>query len=300
MKLLSTLASAAATSVLALTVPAQAQQAQTQQAQTQQTSATDSQCLERLNALAQRMNAEGYALGTYPGTGGYGARYPYGTMGGTRTPTGATPGVADGAAAPAGNPWTGVAWEQRPSYEMGTLYRAASILATNGNEQACATVADAVEERYQQYVAQLNDLGVEPGQISSWRQAELATAMPVGETGFPRRIEDILGSDVRNPQDEDLGDIDDVVLDGSTGDIRYVIVSSGGFFGIGSEEIAVPWEHLHVVPSTGTFILPVQQEAMEQAPRIDTDAMVDLQQTGSTRADEVSTYWRDALGQQAR
>jgi hypothetical protein len=40
-----------------------------------------------------------------------------------------------------------------------------------------------------------------------------------------------IGSDVENPQGQNLGDIKDVVIDRSSGRIAYAVVSFGGFLG---------------------------------------------------------------------
>jgi sporulation protein YlmC with PRC-barrel domain len=157
------------------------------------------------------------------------------------------------------------------------------------------TVTSAVENRYDDYTSQLKELDLEPQEITTWRQAEIAASVSIGETGFPRRVDELLGADLRNAQDEDLGDIADVVLDMQTGDVRYVIVSRGGFFGIGSEDVAVPWEHLRVAPAMSTFVLPVDQETMEQAPRIAGEQGVDPGQTGAIQ--EVDSYWEENLKQ---
>jgi sporulation protein YlmC with PRC-barrel domain len=287
-------------SALALSLPAHAQQtgAQTQQART----TADSQCLESLNVLAQRMNQEGYWLAGYPG---YGAGSP--AVAGRAPPAAVEPELAPGTpAAPDGrpaypggaegvNPWDEVSWAQRPHYEIRTLFRAANVLGTGGDEEACMNVASAVENRYDNYTGQLKEIGLEPQEITTWRQAEIAASAPIGETRFPRRVDDLIGADLRNAQDEDLGDIADVVLDAQTGDVQYVVVSRGGFFGIGSEDVAVPWEHLRVAPAMSAFVLPVDQEVMEQAPRIAREQIVDPGQTGAIQ--EVDSYWEESLKQ---
>jgi sporulation protein YlmC with PRC-barrel domain len=289
-------------SALALSLPVHAQQsgAQSQQART----TADSRCLESLNVLAQRMNQEGYWLAGYPG---YGAGSPAVT--GRAPPAAVEPELAPGTpAAPDGrpaypggtgaegvNPWDEVSWAQRPHYEIRTLFRAANVLGTGGDEEACMNVASAVENRYDSYTSQLKEIGLEPQEITTWRQAEIAASVPISETSFPRRVDDLIGADVRNAQDEDLGDIADVVLDAQTGDVQYVVVSRGGFFGIGSEDVAVPWEHLRVAPAMSAFVLPVDQEVMEQAPRIAREQIVDPGQTGAIQ--EVDSYWEEGLKQ---
>jgi sporulation protein YlmC with PRC-barrel domain len=55
------------------------------------------------------------------------------------------------------------------------------------------------------------------------------------------RVDGMLGHDVRGAQGEDLGWIEDVVLDAQAGAARYLVIGRGGFLGIGAEYHAVPW-----------------------------------------------------------
>src|ERR1700747_2061234 len=61
---------------------------------------------------------------------------------------------------------------------------------------------------------------------------------PVGDTG-----EDIRGSHLYGVDDEKLGKIDDVIFDHSTGDIRYVVVDTGGW--LTTKNFIAPADHLH-------------------------------------------------------
>ena len=60
---------------------------------------------------------------------------------------------------------------------------------------------------------------------------------PVGETG-----EDIRGAHLYGVNDEKLGKIDDVIFDHSSGDIRYIVVDTGGW--LSSKKFIVPTEGL--------------------------------------------------------
>ena len=43
------------------------------------------------------------------------------------------------------------------------------------------------------------------------------------------RTKDILGTRVENPQGENLGNLEDLVIDANTGDVAYAVLSFGGF-----------------------------------------------------------------------
>ncbi len=81
----------------------------------------------------------------------------------------------------------------------------------------------------------------------------------------------ITGDDVRNMQDEDLGKIQDIMIDLSDGKIRYVVLASGGFLGMGDRLFAVPWKALVHDPENKRFLLDVAAERLKNAPGFDKD-----------------------------
>ncbi len=54
----------------------------------------------------------------------------------------------------------------------------------------------------------------------------------------------LIGDDVYNDQDEDLGDMKEIMLDIGSGRIAYAVLAFGGVFGIGEKLFAVPWSAL--------------------------------------------------------
>ena len=56
----------------------------------------------------------------------------------------------------------------------------------------------------------------------------------------------LMSEDVCNRQDEDLGDIKEIMLDMQTGQIAYAVVSFGGILGMGNKLFAVPWQALQL------------------------------------------------------
>ena len=119
------------------------------------------------------------------------------------------------------------------------------------------------------------------------------TAQPVDELERTIRIENVLGADVRNLQDEDLGDIEDVVLD-QEGDIAYVLVGRGGFFGVGQDMVPVRWQDLRAVPDLDAFVLEVDEQAFEQAPAVDRDVFADTDAYAQRRG-EIDSFWEEQV-----
>lgn len=78
-----------------------------------------------------------------------------------------------------------------------------------------------------------------------------------------------LGSPVVNPQGDNLGKIEDLVLDPATGRVTYAALSHGTILGFGGKLFAVSWEALKLQSDGKTFVLNVSKESLEDAPGFD-------------------------------
>lgn len=91
-----------------------------------------------------------------------------------------------------------------------------------------------------------------------------------------RKVSDVIGADVRNQQDENLGDIKDLVIDTSNGSVRYAVVSFGGWLGIGDKLFAVPMSALQHASDKEKFTMNVTKDQMKSAPGFDNNAWPDF------------------------
>jgi sporulation protein YlmC with PRC-barrel domain len=79
---------------------------------------------------------------------------------------------------------------------------------------------------------------------------------------------ELSGLDVRNAAGENLGDINDIVMD-KAGKPQVAIIGVGGFLGLGEKDVGVPFESLTFAPaSDGKNVarLDVTKEALQSAP----------------------------------
>src|SRR5260370_42185901 len=76
----------------------------------------------------------------------------------------------------------------------------------------------------------------------------------------------LTGHKVENAAGEDLGKIDDLVLDDQTGRVLYAILSFGGFLGMGNRLVAVSWKTLRLKGNQKTFILNIDKETLHHHP----------------------------------
>jgi sporulation protein YlmC with PRC-barrel domain len=81
----------------------------------------------------------------------------------------------------------------------------------------------------------------------------------------------VIGSNVVNAQHEDLGKIEDLVLDAGAGRIAYAILSFGGFLGMGDKYFAIPWNALRFNLSGKHAVLNLDKKLLENAPGFDKD-----------------------------
>ncbi len=65
----------------------------------------------------------------------------------------------------------------------------------------------------------------------------------------------LMGEDVVNRSDEDLGDIKEIMIDMRTGEVAYVVLSFGGLLGIGTKLFAVPWQAMQLDTVNKRFVL---------------------------------------------
>jgi len=81
----------------------------------------------------------------------------------------------------------------------------------------------------------------------------------------------LVGDQVVNPQQEDLGKIEHLMIDLASGRIAYAVLSFGGFLGMGDKLFAIPWSALAVDKTEKRFILNVRKDLLEHAPGFDKD-----------------------------
>ena len=79
-----------------------------------------------------------------------------------------------------------------------------------------------------------------------------------------------LASDpVVNPAGENLGKLEEIMIDLSSGRVAYAVLSFGGILGMGNKLFAIPWQALHVDTDRKVIVLNVSKELLESAPGFD-------------------------------
>ena len=86
----------------------------------------------------------------------------------------------------------------------------------------------------------------------------------------------LIGNDVYNSAEDDLGDIKEIMLDMTNGNIAYAVLSFGSILGFGEKLFAVPWKALKLDTINKRFILDIDKSQLENAPGFDKNDWPDM------------------------
>lgn len=83
------------------------------------------------------------------------------------------------------------------------------------------------------------------------------------------RASKIIGTAVKNPNGDKLGEIKDLVLNPENGQVVYAVVAFGGVMGMGNKLFAIPWQALHWSVDRGNYALNMDKTTLKTAPGFD-------------------------------
>lgn len=76
----------------------------------------------------------------------------------------------------------------------------------------------------------------------------------------------VTGTPVFNRDGDRVGHIEDLSVDKVSGQVRYALMSFGGFLGIGERIHPLPWQVLNYEPQKGGYVVPLNKAELEKAP----------------------------------
>lgn len=233
-------------------------------------------CLADLQAFNTKIDKGGHWLGGddgygYP-TSGWGFGYGY-TMGAYVPPTGF--GYQNA----------------RPGYEIRVLLSSANILARLGLQQPCEDVLASADVVYNRYLTETHDESASIVNGPSWRQRQIAAALPIEGMAMSIRSDQLIGTELRNAADQGLGSVDDIVLSPSTGKIAYLVIGRGGIFGLDKDYVPVPWSDIQATPNMNMLVLDSTKVAMDDAPGVRRNQFFTPAQYAET-SKKVDDYWK--------
>lgn len=105
----------------------------------------------------------------------------------------------------------------------------------------------------------------------------------------------VIGDTVRNKSGDNLGKVEDLMLDLEYGNIAYAVLSFGGFLGMGNKLFAIPWKALTLHGEEKEFVLDVAKEKLEAAPGFDKAQWPEMSREWGAQIHDyygVNPYWR--------
>jgi sporulation protein YlmC with PRC-barrel domain len=90
----------------------------------------------------------------------------------------------------------------------------------------------------------------------------------------------LTGDTVKNRAGEEIGALQEIMIDLDQGRVAYVVMAAGGFLGIGDKYFAVPWSLLEVDTDSHAVIVDLDKQTIEDAPGFDKDNWPDPSDVG--------------------
>jgi len=129
----------------------------------------------------------------------------------------------------------------------------------------------------------------------TWTRQRYANGRGAPGLGYVQKSSQLIGMTVKNRQDEKIGKVENFTVDLPAGRIVAVIISTGGFMGMGDELSAVPPTALQFSPERDGLQLDATKESLVNAPHFQSNEWPDLGQPGYTasvyRAYQVEPYF---------
>jgi sporulation protein YlmC with PRC-barrel domain len=152
-------------------------------------------------------------------------------------------------------------------------------------EQSTRSDRETTQQTQQQQTQQQRQQQTQQQGLETMRQGASAP-----QSAALQRTSKLIGKDVKNTQNEDLGSIYDLVLTSDHQQVSYAALSHGGTWGFGAKYFAIPWSAFQVGPQ-GDLILSVSKNQLEQASGFDRNnwpVQADTQWLTSTRQGQIS------------
>ena len=87
--------------------------------------------------------------------------------------------------------------------------------------------------------------------------------------------EDVQGTLVYGPGDEEVGEIDHLLIEKVSGRVVYAVMSFGGFLGLAHSHYPIPWSALKYDPSLGGYRTGITEAQLRDAPAFSDDSWTD-------------------------
>jgi sporulation protein YlmC with PRC-barrel domain len=186
----------------------------------------------------------------------------------------------------------------------------ASVLAlpfatsSMANETSGASATSSQAAQGQQNQAMQRQQQPLPAQEGRATQGQAGQNAQSQQPGPHIRASNLIGRDVQNRQGQDLGDVEDVLVNINSGEVEYAVLSFGGFLGMGDKLFAFPLEAFDRSQDRDHLVLAIDQNRLENAPGFDRDNWPNYEGGDTSFFDSVRNFFggsnQNAKQQQAQ
>jgi hypothetical protein len=120
------------------------------------------------------------------------------------------------------------------------------------------------------------------------RQAS-ANKLEARETAGLIGSDKVEGTAVYRPNGDRVGTIERVMIDKTTGNVAYAVMSFGGFLGMGSDHYPIPWSLLTYNERLGGYEVDVTEQQLKKAPKFQAEESWDS--ADRAREDALYSYY---------
>ncbi len=119
-----------------------------------------------------------------------------------------------------------------------------------------------------------------------------------------QKSSDLTGKKITNPSGEDLGKLEEIVVDANSGRILYGVLSFGGVLGVGDKLFAIPWSSLSLTSDYKSFVLDIDKDRLKTASGFDKGQWPNFADeqwaTETYKYYNQTPYWRTEIRSEAR
>ena len=123
---------------------------------------------------------------------------------------------------------------------------------------------------------------------------------PVAQAQRDMRASKLIGKSVRNAKGENLGEIEDLVIDVNNRRVHYAVLSFGGIAGLGDKLFAYPIKLFRAAPDSDELVLNVDRAKLEKAPGFEEKRGPDWGDERNEYRQRVDRYFGDTVKIEAR
>jgi uncharacterized protein YrrD len=101
----------------------------------------------------------------------------------------------------------------------------------------------------------------------------MANTMPTDQQTLKERetfsliaSDKVQGTNIYNTRGDNLGEVDELMIDKLSGKVAYAVVTFGGFLGMGKERRALPWAVLSYDTGLDGYVVNAEDDVLRKAP----------------------------------